>query len=220
MMGKSHVITGACALEHIYAAGILINRTGIMPIITAKDAVWNYLGGPEIPLLLVPVYLAAYFFGILLPDIDSPDSILGRYVHLHVKHRAWLHAIYLYLLIGALKWIHPLLALGFGKLEGIHHIFASCHPAFAVILVVTGWICPVSAWIFFGSVVHLFWDSLSVCGNCWFYKLFSDYIEYPNGAKVKKGHILKLYRTGEWSEYLVLFIDVVATVVSVILIAR
>ena len=61
---------------------------------------------------------------------------------------------------------------------------------------------------------------VSVMGNCWFYKLLSDYQEYPSGAKVKKGHRWKLYRAGEWSEYLLLFIVVMFTVVSYMLMVR
>lgn len=220
MMGRSHLITGACALEHIYVANVLINRADIMPLTMLQQTVQSYLEISELSVFTIPACLGAYFLGNLLPDVDNPNSILGRIVHVPVDHRTWLHAIYLYLVIGALRWLQPLLALGFEKLEGIHSILASCHPAFAVILMIVGWISPVSAWLFFGVIVHLFWDSLSACGNCWFYKLFSDYREYPSGAKIKKGHKLKLYHAGEWSEYLLLFVIVVVTVVSFIWIRR
>ena len=74
--------------------------------------------------------------------------------------------------------------------------------------------------MFSGVFVHLFWDSFSACGNCWFYKLLSDYRRYPNNVKVKKGHKLKLYHAGEWSEYLLLFVIVVITVVSFVWVMR
>lgn len=220
MMGRSHLITGACALEHTYVANELINRVDIMPLTMIQQTVQSYLGLGNMSLFMLPVCLAAYFIGNLLPDIDNPDSLIGRFFYIPVEHRKWLHAIYLYLVIGALRWLEPLFALGFEKLEGLHPIIAWCHPAFAAILTVIGWISPVSAWIFIGSVVHLFWDSLSAMGNCWFYKLFSDYIEYPSGAKVKKGHWLKLYHAGEWSEYFLLFIIVAVTVASFIWVRR
>lgn len=219
-MGRSHLITGACALEHVYVVNVLINKANIMPLTMLQQAVHSYLGIEELSVFTIPACLGAYFLGNLLPDIDNPNSILGRIVHVPVKHRTWLHAIYLYLVIGALRWLHPLFTLGFGKLEGLHPVFTACHPVFAIILAIVGWISPISAWLFFGTIVHLFWDSLSACGNCWFYKLFSDYHEYPNGAKIKKGHKLKLYHAGEWSEYLLLFIIIAVTVISFICVRR
>lgn len=185
MMGRSHLIAGACALEHAYVAGVLIDRSGLAPLTEAKQLAESYLGFNHPAMLTIPVCVGAYFLGTLLPDIDNPNSILGRFVHIPVKHRTWIHAIYLYLILLALSLVHP---------------------AFL--------------WAFLGVFIHLFWDSFSICGVCWFYKLLSDYYEYPNGAKVKKGHKLKLYRVGEWSEYLLLFIIVVVTVVSFVWIRR
>lgn len=189
MMGRSHLITGVCALEHAYALDAFITGSDIpiYPIILGH--VQSYLGlapnGAWPFIWAMPVYLGFYFLGVLLPDIDNPKSLLGRVVHVPVEHRTWLHAIYIYLAVMALGFIHP-----------------------------------VFSWLFFGVFVHLFWDSFSACGNCWFYKLFSDYRKYPGGAKVKKGHKLKLYRAGEWSEYVLLFIIVVMTVVSYMWIRR
>lgn len=74
-------------------------------------------------------------------------------------------------------------------------------------------------WILAGYVLHLFWDSFSACGVCWFYKLFSDYREYPSGARVKKGHKCKLYRTGKNSEYVLLAVLVTTSVIIGLLFA-
>ena len=188
MMGRSHIITGACALEHVYVVSVLIEKADIMPLTMVQQIFQSYLGITEsslVSVIMVPAYLAVYFIGTLLPDIDNPRSLLGRIVHIPVRHRTWLHAIYVYLVIGAL-----------------------------------GFMYPICAWLFLGVFVHLFWDSFSANGTCWFYKLFSDYREYPGGARVKKGHKLKLYHAGEWSEYLLLFIIVAATVGSYIWIMR
>lgn len=192
MMGRSHLITGVCALEHAYVANVLIDKINVVPLTTLKQAVQSYLGLKDLSvgilgltLFTAPLYLGAYFFGTLLPDIDNPKSLLGRIIHIPIGHRKWLHAIYVYLIIAALGRFHPMFA-----------------------------------WMFFGVFVHLFWDSFSACGNCWFYKILSDYREYPNGAKVKKGHKLKLYYAGEWSEYLLLFLIVVMTVVSFVWIQK
>lgn len=185
MMGRSHIITGICALEHAYVANVFIDRADNVYLAEAKQAVLSYLGLPDMSPFIIPACMGAYLLGNLLPDIDNPNSLIGRVVHVPVEHRTWLHAIYLYLLIAALGFVHP---------------------AFS--------------WLFFGVFVHLFWDSFSAMGNCWFYKLFSDYKEYPNGAKIKKGHKLKLYHAGEWSEYLLLFVIMAVTVVSFLWIMR
>lgn len=57
-------------------------------------------------------------------------------------------------------------------------------------------------------LLHLLWDNLSKQGVCFFYP-FEQYIGYGSGAKVKKGHKLKVYRTGQASEFVLL--GVVAT---------
>lgn len=189
MMGKSHLITGICALEHVYALNVFAARSDIPACTAVLGHIQSYLGlsgdmaWPSI--WAMPVCLGFYFLGVLFPDIDDPKSLLGRIIHVPVEHRTWLHAIYLYLAIAVL-----------------------------------GFMYPIFSWMVFGVFVHLFWDSFSACGNCWFYKLFSDYRKYPGGAKVKKGHKLKLYHAGEWSEYVLLFVIVVVTVVSYMLVRR
>lgn len=188
MMGRNHLIVGACALEHVYVAGKLIEKSDFQPLITLRQTVDSYFGlkelvGPSI--VLIGICFAAYFLGTLLPDIDNPNSILGKILHIPIKHRRWLHAIYLYLPIAALGMIHPIFS-----------------------------------WLFFGIFVHLFWDSFSAMGNCWFYKLLSDYKEYPSGAQIKKGHRLKLYHAGEWSEYLLVFIIVAISMASFVWIGK
>lgn len=220
MMGRSHLITGACALEHTYVAKTLIEQANVPALTFVWQGIESYLDIGGLTAVTLPVCLAAYFIGTLLPDIDNPKSILGRMIHIPVEHRTWLHAIYLYLIIGALRWLYPLLSWGFAALEGLHPYLAACHPVFAVILAVFKWLCPLSAWVFFGSIIHLLWDSVSACGNCWFYKLLSDYREYPGGAKIKKGHWLKLYHAGAWSEYMWLFLDVAVTVGSFVWITK
>ena len=209
MMGRSHLITGVCALEHAWAVQTLIGRTGLMEFQAAQTAaavLQSYTGIMELSvgsLTAAPVYVAAYFLGTLLPDIDNPKSLLGRIFHFPVKHRRWIHAMLgriFHFPVKHRRWIHAI------------YLY--------LLLAIAGWYFPVCSWIFFGVIIHLFWDSFSAAGNCWFYKLFSDYREYPNGAFVKKGHKLKLYHAGEWSEYLLLFVIVLVTVASFIFITK
>lgn len=192
MMGKNHLVTGACALEHAYAAGRLIDMTGNPYLQSAKQFICSNMGLTDTSVYMLPICIGAYVMGCLLPDIDSPDSLFGRMFrvpiemfHVPIKHRRWLHAIYAYLAVAMLGLVHP---------------------AFY--------------WMFLGVCVHLFWDSLSAAGNCWFYKLFSDYKEYDSGAFIKKGHWLKLYHAGEWSEYLLVSVIVAVTVASFVWIRR
>lgn len=63
-------------------------------------------------------------------------------------------------------------------------------------------------WLACGYFIHLFWDSFSACGVCWFYP-FQKYISYGSGAMVKKGHILKLYHTGKTSEKIFVSINAI-----------
>ena len=69
-----------------------------------------------------------------------------------------------------------------------------------VFAVASLWV-PVLAWLAAGYFLHLFFDNFSAGGVCFFYPVTS-YRKYgPDGVKVKKAHILKLYYTGKTSEF-------------------
>lgn len=193
MMGHNHIITGVCALEHVYVVDTLIRRMENPFLLQGLDIVYGKLGivmplemWKDMQVHMLPMFLAAYIIGVLFPDVDNPNSILGKVIYVPVEHRTWIHAIYLY----TASFIAGMII----------------HPAFL--------------WFTFGVFIHLFWDSFSKMGNCWFYKLLSDYKRYPGDAKIKKGNHLVLYKAGEWTEYLVTFIVVALTVVSFIWIRR
>lgn len=57
-------------------------------------------------------------------------------------------------------------------------------------------------WLCLGYLLHLFYDSLSKGGICWFYPL-SQYKTWTSGAQIKKNHKIYLYRTGETSELII-----------------
>ena len=64
-----------------------------------------------------------------------------------------------------------------------------------------------------GYILHLFWDSLSAGGVCYFYPI-SRYRTYgSNGAFVKCKHNVKLYHTGKSSEIVVVSVFLLITVV-------
>lgn len=178
MTGKSHLAAGACVLAQLHAADVYISAHAPSFITPLWERISAWSGFSTAPILC----LTAFFIGTLFPDVDNKKSMLGRIIHIPVRHRTWIHAAYLYL--GCL-------------------FLGTLHPAFL--------------WFALGAFVHLFWDSFSPMGVCWFYKLLSDYREYPGGARVKKGFHITLYRSGEWTEYLVVFLLVTVSVAVVIL---
>lgn len=121
-----------------------------------------------------------FYLGTLLPDIDSKDSMLGRFVHLPLEHRTWTHTLW-----------------------------------FVILLTILVYYVPIMWWLWWGYVLHLFWDSFSKAGICWLYPI-SRYKTYPGGAKVKRGHNLKLYGTGDVSETVVTWVIVGLAVLAVI----
>lgn len=89
------------------------------------------------------------------------------------------------------------------------------HTIYSVLLfIVAGFAFRPFFWLAFGYFGHLFWDGLSRGGVCWFNPV-TGYIEYPSGAKVKRGHKAKLYRVGSVSEYVVVTLLVALAVVLV-----
>lgn len=178
MMGKSHVVCNAAACG-LLADGCLRLKSlserpdafGAMAAKASGVLSGIFLAAPGTPkfaqagLYLVCAFM--FWLGSLLPDIDSPGSILGRRAEALGRltgHRTIFHAI----------WI-PAAFLAMGR-----------------------WFLPMS-WLALGYILHLFFDSFSACGVCWFWPL-SKYRKYPNGAMVKKGHVVKLYHAGEPSE--------------------
>lgn len=62
------------------------------------------------------VALVLFLFGSLAPDMDSKESLLGRYVHVPVRHRRILHTAWWPLALLPLAWRVPVvlwLCLGF-----------------------------------------------------------------------------------------------------------
>lgn len=60
--------------------------------------------------LFIIICALFYIIGTVLPDIDSPESLLGRHIHINLQHRTWTHAIYMVLIFGLLGiWFRPLM---------------------------------------------------------------------------------------------------------------
>lgn len=120
MTGQHHVVCGAAAYVAVSACA---------PALMRPDGLGLVLG------------VAGAVLGSLLPDIDTPDSIIGRYVHLPIEHRTWTHAI----------WIPALL--------------------FVTAIVCTGLLCPLLWGLAVGYFAHLIADAVGRAGICWLYPL-------------------------------------------------
>ena len=107
-----------------------------------------------------------FIFGVLLPDIDSHKSILGRYItpiSRAIPHRTITHTI----------WVVLVLA-------GISIYFKNIY-VFAIVL---------------GYTIHIIQDSFSKCGICWFHPLFGSYTNYGNAVKKKGRNTKFAYSVG------------------------
>lgn len=157
MRGSNHSLMNVITAGYVGMTGFLIMKTDAPDYMkTAVTASMDFLmDNGTIPMVMyASIIFIAYLVGSILPDIDHPYSKLGRVIHVPVKHRTWLHAIYL--------------------------------PS---ILLVTGIFFRWVFWLGLGCLFHLVWDSPSASGIDWF---------YPKRGK----HRVKLYYTGQASEYI------------------
>lgn len=67
----------------------------------------------------------------------------------------------------------------------------------------------------YGYFIHLFIDSFSRGGVCFFYPI-SKYRDYPSGAHVKQKHIFKIYKPGGMSENIVNAVLVITAFAGII----
>lgn len=74
---------------------------------------------------------------------------------------------------------------------------------------------PCFYWLACGYTLHIFFDSLSKGGICWFYPI-SQYKKWTSGAQVKKNHKIYLYRTGEMSEAILVIITVIIAIITTV----
>lgn len=182
MLGRNHIIANVATLAILAETH---ERFGhILPTFLSNSVVvdyFKYKGNSMFDLVLYCSFAGIlYVLGSLLPDIDSPNSLLGRYIHIPTAHRGITHTVW-FLLIVSLTLFEPIFF-----------------------------------WFVLGTFFHLFWDSCSRAGVCWFYPI-SGYREYANGARVKRNKKYWLYRTGKPSEYVVVTILVMAAVLTILL---
>lgn len=114
MMGKNHVVVNT-ALTIAGTSCCAALAMSSYDALSRMNKVFLSVGYPEVLSLNLdhgflgsfPIYLLVAFFmlwlGSLMPDIDSKDSLFGRYLHLPFQHRTWTHSIWALILpsIGA-----------------------------------------------------------------------------------------------------------------------
>lgn len=223
MMGKHHIITnisllvsavsivGACCSVSPSGSDIgtgygyigVLNRICLwlfQPVLRVTDG-----NGIHLSLIFGLGYVSflslLFLFGTLLPDIDNKKSMLGRHMYLPLKHRTWTHTLWFAMLWLAFRYV----LLMFSSYLEIHCICLWIVPVFQ-------WFAVGCVFVFLGYTGHLWMDTYSAQGVCWFYP-FQTYKEYASGAVVKPKHKWKLYYTNKPSEtWLVCFVVVLTCV--------
>jgi membrane-bound metal-dependent hydrolase YbcI (DUF457 family) len=127
MTGKSHLTTSTCT-GLLVAGGVTCVELSNNPpkwLLTVSTAISDYVLHTSLSLFLyVPMVIALFLLGSILPDIDHPYSMIGRIIHIPVQHRTWTHTAYIPIAL----WIasipvRPLFWLGTGIF--IHDLFDS-----------------------------------------------------------------------------------------------
>lgn len=138
--------------------------------------------------LEMTVFVMAFAFGSMLPDVDSEQSTLGRYTRVisqWIPHRTYTHTI----------WV-----------------------VIALIIVAFIFTSPLIMAVVLGYTVHIIQDSFSRQGVCWFYPLIGSYEQFDDGGIVKRNRKLPRelrYRTGGTGEKIVYYGSLVVHVLCV-----
>lgn len=193
MMGKNHVLCSLFAVAgcaSVCGAVIPTNRpNGMEQMILLKDVVSFFI--PKTALQDIPHILAciAGLFTALAVGSIFPDIDNKKSTLGKIVHIPLGHRTWTHC-IAFLALLSPLLFLE-GYSNGFTRMF----------------------WV--GCFFHIFFDSFSAGGVCWGYP-FQRYREYNGGARVAKGHYIKMYHTAgiseSWFVWLVLLSNIICIV--------
>lgn len=152
MTGKNHLTSATASLITVSSAVLYvesyISDDKISRILSpaAKAAKDFMMDNKKIPLIIfVLISLLFYYLGTLLPDIDSENSTLGRYIHIPIEHRTYTHTLWVvipFVIVGVL-WFRPLMWLAFGY---IMHLFFDSFSQCGVC-----WLYPITRYVSYGS---------------------------------------------------------------------
>ena len=130
MNGKNHIATGIATMGLCSSMSAFSEHYEGIGKITFRRAMGTFDNMMCVPVGNLPVMFGVqlgfllFIFGVLLPDIDSRRSILGKFMYLPIKHRTWTHSIWpplVFMALGLL-WL-GFFWLGFGYM--VHLVFDS-----------------------------------------------------------------------------------------------
>lgn len=113
MMGKHHVACNVAILSGILVINQELHTRFSTPDLLARFGTDTFGSFPAY--VTLPLSLGLFWLGSLLPDIDSKKSILGRFLHLPVKHRGVTHSVWALSILSILTLVcNPLFWLTLG----------------------------------------------------------------------------------------------------------
>lgn len=138
MMGRNHLLshtaTAAIATNTAFYFGQYQGRfADIIQPLGQKPLAWFASAVTDMPYGLGYGLAAVLFMvGSLLPDVDSPNSMLGRKFHLPIGHRTWTHSVWFFVPLVVASIFLPILSyltVGYG-LHLFMDAFSRCGVAF------------------------------------------------------------------------------------------
>lgn len=98
MRAQNHVITSIALTTDVSFTLFWFQKGDTSEqLVKSSKYVTQFLTSPSGGLNMawfVVLSVCLFFLGTILPDIDHPNSVIGKHVYLPVKHRTWTHAIY------------------------------------------------------------------------------------------------------------------------------
>lgn len=117
MTGKSHIITGFVSAGALCSTYCFLHAfpEGLAAC-KAADMSFHFLFDMKFTAgLYIPLCILFYLFGTVIPDIDSPHSLIGRYAYLPIRHRTWTHCFLPIILCVIISvWFRPVVFFGIG----------------------------------------------------------------------------------------------------------
>lgn len=110
MNGTNHVCANVCTVTLVTSC-ITYSEKFTPTLINAYDSVFNYIFDGDLSPVNVGAIILLFILGSLLPDIDSPESLVGRFIYLPFEHRTWTHTIWVVLILGLASIKYRLLAI-------------------------------------------------------------------------------------------------------------
>lgn len=92
MNGRQHLVSGISTVVLLGSACCLAQRENVVPVIREFSHQVSGVFVPNSP-WMIGVCAGLYCAGLLLPDIDQPNSTLGRPFR-EMEHRTWTHTAY------------------------------------------------------------------------------------------------------------------------------